>query len=66
MIRRHGDEYQFRCGDEWRTMKDPHAPATDAQLERLNREGRLVIGPAGKRISKLAAAEEIDRIAEAS
>jgi hypothetical protein len=52
----------FQYGRQWRKLKEPHGPATPAQLARLNREGRLLVAPPGRgrTLSKLDAARLID------
>jgi hypothetical protein len=55
-------EFQFRIGDEWRTLRDPHGPATWRQLMKLNALGLLQLRALPARpLSKLDCAWEIDQ-----
>jgi hypothetical protein len=62
VIRQRDGIFEFQVADGWREMIDPLGPATDAQLKRLNREGRLAIVSNGERITKGDAALEMDRV----
>ena len=60
MLRRTHCGVQFRNGDQWRTLKDPHGPPSDRQLRRLNREGRLRIVDASGRTTSNGLGTEPD------
>ena len=54
--------YQFQHGTGWRTLSDPHGPATARQLLRLNREGLLELRTTpGEPLTKLDTAHAIDQ-----
>ena len=54
--------HQFQHGDQWRTLTDPHGPATARQLLRLNREGLLELRTTpGEPLTKLDTAHAIDQ-----